>query len=122
MQESSRNTHGFARVQARVKYTPDETALIEQIAGNHVEPDELRQLFPGRTLSAIKLRLRETRRIKGLTIRNHTKGYRREMIDFGGSLDPNDPGLYCSYAERREKEWTRGSAMLLQAIQQMRSA
>lgn len=87
------------------QWSADDLALIAKLALKRTRKAELRDLFPGRTLGAIKNKLTIARRELGIAQPMPAKCQRDD--DAFPMLNPDDPGLLDSYS----KKW-RAAAVL----------
>lgn len=117
--ENTPNSCDRSVTQAR-PYTPEERGYIVALAEGSATADTLRELFPGRTLGALRKTLSEQRRKMGIPPRR--VGANLPTAISPAMLDPSERGYKGEYEERRERDWTRGSQKLLLAIQELRSA
>lgn len=107
----------IARDTQRRDWSAAEKAMLKAIAPKAPRCDQLRDMFPGRSLSAIKLKLYQTRRELELPKRGRTanlrpKETRYTILDKDTPADPTP-----SWQEARRPALEKSSAQLLAALQ-----
>ena len=99
MQEHHPNTDRHPVTQPPiVHWNEEERRLLEAFARRKARKLELLRSFPGRTITAIKVRLSVERKRLGIVTPNAKNLTRREGTTM---LHPNDPGIRDSW----QKEW-----------------
>jgi hypothetical protein len=93
-------------------YTPEELALIEEIAPNPVAKAQLAELFPQRRASAVKKKLTEIRRRMGLAQDKFSADREPEIR----ALEPDDPGEADNWFPRHCANMMRGNTRFLEAL------
>jgi hypothetical protein len=102
------------------EWTPDEKKRLREIATRSLRKHQLRELFPGRTLATIKVKLYQTRRELGVPKRGMTSNLRPALVAGPPMLDPNDEGIYApDWQEARRPALELASQNYLQALQQL---
>lgn len=96
-------------------YTPAELALIEQLAHRRARRAEIEQLFPNRTLAAVKQQIVAARKRLGLN-RSEPRGRyirRKEAITM---LDPTEPGEDDGWERAHRRAMTHAGNLFLEAL------
>ena len=101
------------------QWSKDEIERLKELAPKSPRERELRALFPGRTLGAIKVKLSHTRRELGLPKRGNTSNLRPMTDSAPTMLDPNDEGIFApTWQQRMRPGFERANAAFLAALQQ----
>lgn len=104
MQEQSPNKSSGALTQPPIAYwTAEELALLDRLAPSKCRKVQLLVLFPGRSLSAVRVRLARARTKLGLVSANSGHLLKRDLATT--TLEPDDPGLSCDWPKR----WRNGA-------------
>ncbi len=88
------------------QWSADDLALMRKLAHKRTRKAELRLLFPGRSLGAIKNQLTQQRRALGIAKPMPVKAQRGD--DAFTMLDPDDPGLA---SHDYQMKWAKNAAI-----------
>jgi hypothetical protein len=98
-------------------YTPEELALIEELAHRRARKAEIGELFPNRTVAAVKQQIVSARHRLGLTKSQPRGSYVRHTDQATTILDPDDPGYEDGWERRNRKNMAMATRDFLQALQ-----
>lgn len=98
-------------------WTADELALLDRLAPGKPRKEALVELFPGRSLPAIRLRLHQARRKLGISLAppEPVKGREYETT----MLDRDDPGVADNWPKRWSAAAASSNSQFLAALQRL---
>lgn len=100
-------------------WTADELALIATLAPGKPRQERLLELFPGRTIGAIRVQLHQARDKLGLVLRPPTAANLKPAEMHTTMLEPDDPGLGDDWLRRWSGKCERANNAYLAALQRI---
>lgn len=99
------------------QWSPDELSKIAELAVRRPRRKELAELFPGRTIGAIRLKLSQKRKELGISQKSDIADYGPEIEPT--MLDPDDPGLPDFYSPKFAARAVQANNAYLAALQRL---
>jgi hypothetical protein len=117
MKDETANRPETPGTQRRGEWSPQENEKLKQIAAGKPRAQQLREMFPGRSLGAIKVHLHHIRRELGLPKRGMTSNLR--CVELSTTmLAPDDPGVFAPHwLEAQRPRYAQANASYLAALQ-----
>lgn len=98
-------------------WTDEELDLVEEMAGQRCTKEMIRRAFPGRTYTAVKLKLHSIRKADySRTTRNEPKGTGDRRPLGVNPLHPDEPGVDDSWEANHLKRMKEGNKAFLAAL------